>query len=128
MFHSFSCPHPSGFPAITPARIGGPLRLYAPTGGFQPSVQGRLFQEDVPSGLCVLRGIAEMVKVPTPTIDMMIEWHQKFMKIEFLKDGRLNPETIHLTTSPQRYGINTIEQLAATTLRGCSGSAHASKI
>lgn len=97
-------------------------------GGFHPSVQGRLFQEDIPSGLCVLRGIADMVGVPTPTIDMMIYWHQKFMNIEFLKDGKLNPETVHLTTAPARYGINTIEQLAATTLRGCTGAAHASKI
>ncbi|OEH73971.1 tauropine dehydrogenase [Cyclospora cayetanensis] len=95
-------------------------------GGFHPCVQGRLFQEDVPSGLCVLRCIAEMVDVPTPTIDLMIKWHQKWMNIEFLKDGKLNPETIHLTTTPARYGITTVEQLAATTLRGCSGSAQVS--
>lgn len=92
-------------------------------GGYQPSVQGRLFQEDVPSGLCVLRGIADMVGVGVPTIDMMIQWHQKFMNTEFLKDGKLNPETIHLTTAPARYGINTLEQLVATTLKGCSGPA-----
>lgn len=97
-------------------------------GGFQPNTKGRLFWEDIPSGLCVLRGIAELVDVPTPTIDMMIEWHQKFMNIEFLKNGKLNPETIHLTTAPARSGITTIEQLAETTLRGCSGPAHSSKV
>ncbi|CDI82731.1 opine dehydrogenase, putative [Eimeria acervulina] len=87
-----------------------------------PAVAGRLFQEDVPSGMCVLRGIAELVGVPTPTIDMMIEWHQKFMNIEFLKDGKLNPKTIHLTTAPARYGIQTADQLVATALRGCSNT------
>ena len=97
-----------------------PLRFCL--GGFQPNVQGRLFQEDVPSGMCVLRGIAELVGVPTPTIDMMIEWHQKFMNIEFLKDGKLNPKTIHLTTAPARYGIQTADQLVATALRGCSNT------
>ncbi|CDJ58220.1 opine dehydrogenase, putative [Eimeria maxima] len=93
-------------------------------GGFQPNVQGRLFQEDVPSGLCVLRNIADMVGVRTPTIDMMIEWHQKFMNVEFLKDGKLNPETISLTTAPARYGITTADQLVATALRGCSAGTH----
>ncbi|KAL8425598.1 hypothetical protein Efla_004433 [Eimeria flavescens] len=97
-------------------------------GGFHPALHSRLFNEDVPSGLCVLRGIADMVNVPTPTIDLMIQWHQKFMGIEFLKDGKLNPETLHLTTAPERYGIKTVEQLASTTLRKCSGAAHDSKI
>ncbi|KAL8450774.1 hypothetical protein Emag_003062 [Eimeria magna] len=97
-------------------------------GGFHPSVSGRLFQEDVPSGLCVLKNIAEMVDVATPTIDLMIEWHQKFMGQEFLRNGKLNPDALHLTTAPARYGITTIEQLASTTLRACSGTAHASKI
>lgn len=98
------------------------------TGGFQPHVKGRLFYEDIPSGLCVLRGIAEMVGLATPTIDMMIQWHQKFMGIEFLKDGKLNPETIHLTTAPARYGITTLEQLEATTLRRCGESTRTSKV
>lgn len=104
------------------------MPVTAVPGGFHPNVQGRLFQEDVPSGLCVLRGIAEILGVPTPTIDLMIEWHQKFMGVEFLKDGKLNPEAIHLTTAPARYGITTLDQLAATALRGCNGSAHACKM
>ncbi|KAL8272668.1 hypothetical protein Esti_003372 [Eimeria stiedai] len=97
-------------------------------GGFHPSVGGRLFQEDVPSGLCVLKNIAEMMDVATPTVDLMIEWHQKFIGTEFLKNGKLNPDALHLTTAPARYGITTIEQLASTTLRACSGTAHAPKI
>lgn len=86
------------------------------SGGFQPDVKGRLFWEDMPSGLCVLKGIAEMLQIPTPTMDKMIIWHQKFMGVEFIKDGRLNPETIKLTNSPLRYGVSTLEQLVAPSL------------
>lgn len=93
-------------------------------GGFHPAVQGRLFQEDVPSGLCVLKNIAEIFGVETPCIDMMIEWHQRFMGIEFIKNNKLNKSVIDKTTGPSAYGIDTAEQLVATVLRGCDGGAH----
>ncbi|ESS33856.1 NAD/NADP octopine/nopaline dehydrogenase, alpha-helical domain-containing protein [Toxoplasma gondii VEG] len=85
-------------------------------GGYVPAVNGRLFNEDIPFGLCVLKDIAEQMDVPTPSIDFMIEWHQKLMGKEFLKDGKLNPEMIHETSAPRAYGLKTPEEIVAPSL------------
>jgi len=44
-------------------------------GGVIPNIDGRLFWEDVPYGLVILKDIATMVNVKTPATDLMIEWH-----------------------------------------------------
>jgi len=44
-------------------------------GGVIPDIDGRLFWEDIPYGLCILKDIAEKLYVPTPYIDLMTEWH-----------------------------------------------------
>ena len=38
-------------------------------GGFMPDLKYRYLAEDVPTGLCFTRGLAELLEVPTPTID-----------------------------------------------------------
>jgi hypothetical protein len=43
-------------------------------------VRIRLFWEDIPYGLCILKNLVEMLgNFPTPAIDFMIRWHQQFM-------------------------------------------------
>lgn len=80
-------------------------------GGVIPDIEGRIFWEDVPYGLCILKNIADMVHVKTPWINKMIEWHQKFMNKVFLANGELVPEILKETGAPRRYGINTIDEL-----------------
>lgn len=80
-------------------------------GGVIPDIDGRIFWEDVPFGLCILKDIADMVHVTTPWTNRMIEWHQKFMNATFIRDGELVPEILKVTGAPRRYGIENIEQL-----------------
>ena len=80
-------------------------------GGVIPDIDGRIFWEDIPYGLCILKNIADMVQVKTPWINKMIEWHQQFMNKKYLVDGELVPEILNETGAPRRYGINNIEQL-----------------
>jgi len=84
-------------------------------GGFIPSVNSRLFWEDIPYGLCILKGVAEMMDMKTPSIDFMIEWHQQWMGKEYVKDGKLVKETMN-ETAPAAYGITSIEQLVSFSL------------
>ena len=84
-------------------------------GGVVINVQSRFFWEDIPYGLCILKDIAQMVNVKTPQIDLMIEWHQKFMNKKYIVDGKLTKECIKETGCPSRYGIKNIEQLLMVT-------------
>lgn len=80
-------------------------------GGYMVNVNARIFTEDIPFGLCVLKGVAELLNLETPFITAAIEWHQKLMGKQFVVDGKLNSAEIHETGAPQRFGFTTIEQL-----------------
>jgi len=75
--------------------------------------KSRYFTEDIPEGLCMYKGIAELAGVPTPTIDFIIGFFQKFMGKEYVKDGKLAGADVGETKSPQRFGITTLEALIA---------------
>lgn len=69
-------------------------------------MDSRLFWEDIPFGICVLKSIARMLGQQTPSIDVMIYWHQKFMGKQFLlSDGTFNKDLIHETV---RNGIRVL--------------------
>lgn len=85
-------------------------------GGFIPNFRNRYFTEDVPYGLCVWRGIAELIGVTTPTIDLLIRWCQHNMGKEYLTaDGRMAGKDIKETSAPQAYGIASARALVGLT-------------
>jgi len=94
-----------------------PLQETSP-GEFQPALKSRLFWEDIPFGLVILKTLSEMLgNFPTPTLDFLIRWHQQFMGKEYLlPDNQLNALLIGETGSPYKYGIHTLEDLVGTCL------------
>jgi len=79
--------------------------------GFTPDFQSRYLSEDVPYGLLVMRGIAELAGVATPQVDEVISWAQDRLGKQYLVEHKLTGADIFLTLSPQRYGYTSIEQL-----------------
>jgi hypothetical protein len=79
--------------------------------GFIPDFSARYLSEDVPFGLLVTRGIAEIAGVSTPTIDQVLYWAQDRLNQKYLVDGHLNPAALQSTRTPQRFGLTYLEQL-----------------
>ena len=90
-----------------------------------PDFSHRYLTEDVPFGLVVLRGIAELAGVPTPTIDKILLWAQNASGVRYLvrrtidlEDAQaesdqseentsnftLRGEHVFRTRCPQRFG------------------------
>ena len=67
--------------------------------------------EDVPYGLVVIRGIAEIVGVKTPDIDKVLTWCQEKMGKEYLVNSKLQGKDVWLSRAPQRYGYATLESI-----------------
>ncbi|XP_033736610.1 opine dehydrogenase-like [Pecten maximus] len=90
-----------------------PMKQVATKGseGFVPDFNYRYIREDVPFGLVVMKGIAQIAGVDTPTIDIIIEWAQKQLNKEYIVGNRLNGKDIGETRAPQVYGFETIEDL-----------------
>jgi hypothetical protein len=80
-------------------------------GGLAPSWSSRFFLEDIPFGLVVIRGIAELAGVPTPAIDEVVTWAQARMGKEYLAGGRIAGRDVAESGAPQRYGIGSLAAL-----------------
>jgi len=74
-----------------------------------PNFRYRYFTEDLPMGLAVTRGIAELAGVPTPNMDDVIIWAQKCMDKEYIVDGKFVGKDVAATRSPQTYGFNDLD-------------------
>jgi len=82
-------------------------------GGWVPDFANRYFTEDIPEGLCMYKGIADLAGVKTPVIDEILAFFQPFMGKEYLKGGTLSGANVSETKSPQRYGKFTLKDLLA---------------
>lgn len=80
-------------------------------GTYLPDFNHRFLAEDVPFGLVVIRGIAEIARVPTPCIDTVLSWCQERLGKEYLVGARLVGKDLATTRCPQRYGFTTIEEV-----------------
>jgi hypothetical protein len=80
--------------------------MHAVEGGFVPDVTYRYFTEDVPCGLVVIKGLAELFDVDTPTITTVIEWMQEKMGKQYVVDGRVGGRDIAETRAPQRFKMS----------------------
>jgi len=79
--------------------------------GFVPDFSNRYFTEDIPLGLCVYKGLADIANVETPTIDKIITFCQLHMGKEYILNGKLEGKDVNTTSSPQRFGIKSISDL-----------------
>ncbi len=77
-------------------------------GGYLPDFTHRFLTEDVPFGLVVIRGIAEIAGAATPCIDTVLSWCQEKLGKEYLIGSTVAGKDIAATRCPQRYGVTTI--------------------
>ena len=79
--------------------------------GWVPDFENRYFTEDIPFGLCIYKGIADIVDVSTPMMDTVLIWAQTHMGKEYVVGGKLQGKDVGETTAPQRFGITTVVDL-----------------
>lgn len=82
-------------------------------GRYRPDLNSRYLTEDVPFGLVVTRGLAELAGVATPVIDGVLTEVGAWMGVVWLREGRLSPEGVARSRAPQRYGVKTLAEALA---------------
>ena len=80
-------------------------------GKYLPDFTYRYMTEDIPYGLVVIRGIAEIVGVETPNIDKVLLWSQEKMGKEYLVNSKIQGKDVEKSRAPQRYGFTTLESI-----------------
>lgn len=93
--------------------LRAPLRLVEEN-AYVPWFEARYLSEDVPYGLLVTRGIAELAGVATPASDRVILWAQERLGKEYLAGGRVAGRDVAESRAPQRFGIRSVQELVLT--------------
>ena len=99
IFHSFE-----GYRGLTHPMIK------TKEGKYLPNFQHRYLSEDVPLGLIVTKGVAELCGIKTPNMDIVIDFCSKAYGKSFIKDGKVAGPDVGITRSPQAYGITSIDE------------------
>ncbi len=99
IFHTFEGYHGLTHPMIKRA-----------DGKYMPDLQHRYLSEDVPMGLIVTKGIAELCGVKTPNMDVVINFASKALGKTFIVDGKVAGPDVNITRSPQAFGIKSMEE------------------
>ena len=76
-------------------------------GMYRIDWNSRYFQADFPFGLAIIRGIAELFRCPTPSIDVVLSWYAQSTGQEYyLPNGSFSGKSLKNTGIPQNYGID----------------------
>jgi hypothetical protein len=78
-------------------------------GTYMPDLKYRYLAEDVPTGLCFMKGTAEIFGVPSPTMDKVLEWAQKCIGLEIIVGGKMSGKDIAKTRAPQGMGVSSAD-------------------
>ncbi len=89
--------------------------VYAPmkevAGGYKADISSRMFTEDFPWGLAVIRSYFELFEVPAPAMDSVLSWYADYMGLEWYLEGKFCGKDLSSTGVLDNYGIKSIEDL-----------------
>lgn len=78
-------------------------------GTFVPNWNDRMFTEDYPFGVAVIKDIASMVKVSTPAIDTLLDFYRVQTGISYIDADGVTQKDAPNSAMPRLFGLNTKE-------------------
>lgn len=80
-------------------------------GGYVADLESRMFVEDYPFGVCVIKDFARMTGVATPTVDLLLDFYARLSGHRYFEaDGSYAAE-ISSTGIPGNNGLNSTEDI-----------------
>jgi hypothetical protein len=79
--------------------------------GYVPNFSHRYLTEDIPYGLVVVKGIAEIIGEDTPTTDYVLEWGQRKIEKEYIIGTKLVGKDVPSARAPQSFGLSTVDDI-----------------
>lgn len=79
--------------------------------GYVMKVDSRMFMEDFPWGLAIIKGFCELLSVRAPYIDRVLIWFSRYMGLDYYLDGNFCGKDLISTGIPQNYGYDTVEKI-----------------
>lgn len=91
--------------------------VYAPmkeqNGKFVADTDSRMFTEDFPWGLLVIRSYFEYFDIKAPIMDKLLSWYADYMGLDWYDNGSLCGKDLKTTGAIQNYGVTNKDDLLA---------------
>lgn len=91
--------------------VYAPMKKASDGTGFVADLSSRMFTEDFPWGLAVIRSYFDIFKVKAPTMDSILKWYAEYMSFEWYINGKFCGKDLEKTGVISNYGIRTIEDV-----------------
>lgn len=89
--------------------------VYAPmkerNGKFVADTDSRMFTEDFPWGLLVIRSYFEYFDIKAPMMDKLLGWYADYLGLDWFENGKLCGKDLEVTGAIQNYGITNKNEL-----------------
>ena len=89
--------------------------VYAPMkekeGKYVADTDSRMFTEDFPWGLLVIRSYFEYFDMKAPVMDKLLNWYADYMGLDWYEKGKLCGKDLKATGAIQNYGITNKKEL-----------------
>lgn len=79
--------------------------------GYIPDLSSRMFIEDYPFGVCVIKDFARMLGVDTPVVDLLLEFYERLSGHKYFRPDGSYTEEIAATGIPGIHGIHSKDGL-----------------
>lgn len=79
--------------------------------GYLPDLDSRMFVEDYPYGVCIIKDFALLLGVKTPTIDHLLKFYEKLSGHRYYNEDGTYTEEIGGTGVPRINGLNSKEEI-----------------
>ena len=79
--------------------------------GYLPDLCSRMFVEDYPYGVCIIKDFAQLLGVQTPTIDLLLKFYEKLSGHRYYNEDGTYTEEIRETGVPRINGLNSKEEI-----------------
>ena len=78
---------------------------------YVPDLSSRMFVEDYPFGVCIIKDFAIMTGVKTPVVDMLLDFYEKISGHKYYDEEGTYTDEIKYTGIPGINGLNTKEKI-----------------
>lgn len=89
--------------------------VYAPMkeveGGFVADTSSRMFTEDFPWGLAIIRSYFDLFGIPAPTMDKVLGWYANYMGLEWYVNGKFCGKDLQHTGIILNHGLSNAKDL-----------------
>lgn len=95
--------------------------VYAPMieqdGGFVADMNSRMFTEDFPWGLLIIRSYFSFFDIDAPKMDELLQWYASYTGKEWYVNGKLSGKDLDCTGIISKYEIRTAQELISLYLQ-----------